>query len=625
MTKGKRTTRYNLRKRIKALTRSSKKKSRKTVETTDCPCPPGYFDSQTGICHCDCHRHDNTEPIHELSGSPRQNSSASPSILQQEYLRQLNHETASQAGQPSPSTSFLPATQAGQPSPSTSCLPATQAGQSSPSTSFLPATQAGQPSPSTALHAVYTPEESSSRSTTPDLDEENSNSENESEQDEDETTPLLPSSSRKKTVSIPPEIETEKAHTDKGHIASISSGSPINSSQESLNDLTMDSDDMTDLQRQMVNLQHQMCRQLEAAQASLQIPTVAESTVAKPTPFHGRENENVDRWLQRFALYLANRKIHPDSDQAAVQLALHLSGPAESFYYNLSNTVQASYDALKEALKERFSPAHRHLRLRQALSTRRQGPNESIENFLADLNEKFSCLDLRDEDKLSYLIQGLRADIQADVLKKEPKTYAAAEDTARLIYSIQQSLQQRREEDISRLVQNAKPATSSDNTRMDKLEKNIEKLMSRLEQKPQDLQTSPQNPMESKIAAFQPMLTQPSEAEQLANLQQQMHQLQHIIFGTQAIAAYQPTPRENVNRDTTNNSEIQRLREEIRQLKTAQRDFQPQRERTADNYDRNRASPDTTSELSRALEEIRRMQVPHGWIYAYLCIPKIHL
>ena len=62
------------------------------------------------------------------------------------------------------------------------------------------------------------------------------------------------------------------------------------------------------------------------------------------------------------------------------------------------------------------------LRLRQELSVRRQGSNESIEKYLADLNDKFSCLDLRDEDKLSYLIQGLRPDIQVDVLKKEPKT-----------------------------------------------------------------------------------------------------------------------------------------------------------------------------------------------------------
>ena len=31
-------------------------------------------------------------------------------------------------------------------------------------------------------------------------------------------------------------------------------------------------------------------------------PHVTESTVVKPTLFHSRENENIDRLLQRFAL-----------------------------------------------------------------------------------------------------------------------------------------------------------------------------------------------------------------------------------------------------------------------------------------------------------------------------------
>ena len=101
----------------------------------------------------------------------------------------------------------------------------------------------------------------------------------------------------------------------------------------------------------MVNLQRQMCQQLEAVQVSLSTPNITESIVVKLTLFHGRENENVDRWLQRFSLYHANGKISPSSDQAAVQ----------------------------------------HEKL----------------------NEKYNFLDLRNEDKMCYLIQGLRADIQA--------------------------------------------------------------------------------------------------------------------------------------------------------------------------------------------------------------------
>ena len=216
--------------------------------------------------------------------------------------------------------------------------------------------------------------------------------------------------------------------------------------------MQMNSKEMTDLQRQVMDLQQQMCRQLKETQAVMEGETVPEPVLVKLTLFHGYESENVDRWLQRFTLYLTNRNIKPGNDQAAIQLALHLQGPAESFYYNLPGDVRASFTSLRNALKERFSPAHRSLRLRQELSVRRQGPSESIEKYLADLNDKFSCLNLRDEDKLSYLIQGLRLDIQAEVLKKEPKTYAAAEDTTRLIYSIQQSLSQRREDDISRIV-----------------------------------------------------------------------------------------------------------------------------------------------------------------------------
>ena len=101
----------------------------------------------------------------------------------------------------------------------------------------------------------------------------------------------------------------------------------------------------------MVNLQRQMCQQLEAVQVSLSTPNITESIVVKPTLFHGRENENVDRWLQCFSLYLANGKISPSSDHAAVQ----------------------------------------HEKL----------------------NEKYNFLDLRNEDKMCYLIQGRRADIQA--------------------------------------------------------------------------------------------------------------------------------------------------------------------------------------------------------------------
>ena len=152
---------------------------------------------------------------------------------------------------------------------------------------------------------------------------------------------------------------------------------------------------------------------------------------------------------------LPTEKYRPQVTRQLKNWLFTFLGQQKHIIYNLLSLVKASYTLLRDALKERFSPAHPHLRNRQELSKRRQGPSESTETYLADLNEKFNCLDLRFGDKICYLIQGLHADIQAEVLKKEPKTYNEAEKTARLIYSIEQSTLQRKEEDVSRIVQAA--------------------------------------------------------------------------------------------------------------------------------------------------------------------------
>lgn len=59
--------------------------------------------------------------------------------------------------------------------------------------------------------------------------------------------------------------------------------------------------------------------------------------------------------------------------------------------------------------------------------------------------------------------------------------------------------------------------------------------MSRLEKQPQDMQTTLQSPLENKVAAFQPILTQTPEIEQLANLQQQEGQLSTMLSGTRPL------------------------------------------------------------------------------------------
>lgn len=45
----------------------------------------------------------------------------------------------------------------------------------------------------------------------------------------------------------------------------------------------------------------------------------------------------------------------------------------------------------------------------------------------------FQHLDLSEQEKLRYFLQGLRREIRQEILIKQPKTYREAEDVAKLI------------------------------------------------------------------------------------------------------------------------------------------------------------------------------------------------
>ena len=75
----------------------------------------------------------------------------------------------------------------------------------------------------------------------------------------------------------------------------------------------------------------------------------------KPTLFHGYESENLERWMEKFRLYLERRRIKTDSKAALAELALHLAGPAESFFRSLAVSDKDDFEKLYVMLREGFS------------------------------------------------------------------------------------------------------------------------------------------------------------------------------------------------------------------------------------------------------------------------------
>ncbi|KAJ7391535.1 hypothetical protein OS493_017229 [Desmophyllum pertusum] len=162
-----------------------------------------------------------------------------------------------------------------------------------------------------------------------------------------------------------------------------------------------------------------------------------------------------------------------------------------------------------------------------------------------------SLHDAKGNDALTRIQQQLDALTSSLVVKEKPKE--ATVSTSQ--YSPQTSADDkliRLERDMKQMmtvVNHLTPATGHETNRMERLEKNVERLVSRLEPQPQEIPTISQNPLYNKVAAYQ-----------------------------QALAAYQSNaPREsNYNRDNS--------------------------------YTRNRPPREVNSDLSYALEEIRRMQ-----------------
>ena len=257
MKKGARKIRYNLRQKFQTLSGSGKKKSKHIVHRKDCPCPPEYFNVTTGVCSCICHS--------QIKTAHSQEQSKSASILQQESSPPL-------------------ATQAGQPSPSTSQVIASHTGLSNPSANPLVAqTSAEHSSPNSTPELT---DSSDSESETDHETDHETNNETDNEIDnnidhEDETSLLLSPSVHKKTFTAPEETKQVDDSSDKEEYTLPCPNSP---SRDALFPESNTASDMADLQKEMVNLQRQMCRQMEAAQATLSIPYVTESTVVKPYP-----------------------------------------------------------------------------------------------------------------------------------------------------------------------------------------------------------------------------------------------------------------------------------------------------------------------------------------------------
>ncbi|CAH3016461.1 unnamed protein product [Porites evermanni] len=93
--------------------------------------------------------------------------------------------------------------------------------------------------------------------------------------------------------------------------------------------------------------------------------------------------------------------IRLDVSTARTQLINNLAGPAETFMFELPPDEGGNYNALKQALVKRYSTKDRAWVKQHHSAARCQGPNELLSDYINDMHELFSGLNMAEVDKVT--------------------------------------------------------------------------------------------------------------------------------------------------------------------------------------------------------------------------------
>ena len=113
------------------------------------------------------------------------------------------------------------------------------------------------------------------------------------------------------------------------------------------------------------------------------------------------------------------------------QLNIHIAGPAQEYLRTLPVEQRETLEAVKTALKRCYSRQNREWVQRQLITQRRQRPEEPPGDYVSDTVTKLTRLDMQENTRVYHFIEGLKPELQMEVLKAKPQTLSAAIEAAK--------------------------------------------------------------------------------------------------------------------------------------------------------------------------------------------------
>ena len=113
-------------------------------------------------------------------------------------------------------------------------------------------------------------------------------------------------------------------------------------------------------------------------------------------------------------------------------MTLLLDGPALAWFHAQTAETVGNFQSLADALKARFGAQNLEFIFCQELYSRKQGRNEPLSVYTADVIKMCQRLGIGDKDMMNIFINGLTDEIRNHVILNQPDAFAKAENLARL-------------------------------------------------------------------------------------------------------------------------------------------------------------------------------------------------
>jgi len=136
-----------------------------------------------------------------------------------------------------------------------------------------------------------------------------------------------------------------------------------------------------------------------------------------PPPFHGLPTENAHEWHNYFKRYITYKRLSPV--QQLELFTVLLRGPAAASFAGLDPDAQQDVEKVEKWFNNVYKfPSRQKYKVGHQLFTRKQGPNETVDEYFAAVQSLARQMDDKPSDEiLRYsLIAGLRPNIAGAVI-----------------------------------------------------------------------------------------------------------------------------------------------------------------------------------------------------------------